>query len=138
MGQESSAIGVRWRPMAAGLSLVVAVGLAVGGCGSSSSGGPGASACARDDAAAAKAHTPVGAGGAGSAAQPGAATKAAVAPAWTLPGGNLQNTRDVASAINSSNVSKLGVAWTVPLQIPSTHTDGAYATTPVVVNGVVA
>ena len=137
MGQESSAIGVRWRPMAAGLSLVVAVGLAVGGCGSSSSGGPGASACARDDAAAAKAHTPVGAGGAGSAAQPGAATKAAVAPAWTLPGGNLQNTRDVASAINSSNVSKLGVAWTVPLQIPITHTDGAYATTPVVVNGVV-
>jgi glucose dehydrogenase len=43
----------------------------------------------------------------------------------------------VASAITSSNVSKLGVAWTVPLRIPITHTDGAYATTPVVVNGVV-
>jgi len=135
MGQVSSAIGVRWRPMVAGLSLVVATGLAVGGCGnSSSSGGSGASVCARDDAAAARAHTPAGAG---SAAQPGGATNPAVAPAWTLPGGNLQNTRDVASAINSSNVPKLGVAWTVPLQIPITHTDGAYATTPVVVNGVV-
>jgi glucose dehydrogenase len=54
-----------------------------------------------------------------------------------MPGGNQQNTRDVSSAINSSNVSKLGVAWTVPLRIPTTHTDGAYATTPVVAHGVV-
>ena len=83
------------------------------------------------------------AGGAVSPAAPGGTAAAggpanpAVAAGWTLPGGNLQNTRDVASAINSSNVSKLGVAWTVPLQIPITHTDGAYATTPVVVNGVV-
>ena len=43
----------------------------------------------------------------------------------------------MASAINSSNVSQLGVAWTVPLRISMAHTDGAYATTPVVVNGVV-
>ena len=43
----------------------------------------------------------------------------------------------MASAINSSNVSQLGVAWTVPLRISTAHTDGAYATTPVVVNGVV-
>ena len=34
-------------------------------------------------------------------------------------------------------MSRLGVAWTVPLRISTTHTDGAYATTPVVVNGVV-
>ena len=33
-----------------------------------------------------------------------------------LPGGNLQNTRDVASAITSSNVSTLGVAWCVPVE----------------------
>jgi len=43
----------------------------------------------------------------------------------------------VASAITSANVSKLGVAWTVPLTMNTTHTDGAYATTPVIVNGVV-
>jgi alcohol dehydrogenase (cytochrome c) len=43
----------------------------------------------------------------------------------------------VASAITGSNVGQLGVAWTVPLTISTSHTDGAYATTPVVVNGVV-
>jgi outer membrane protein assembly factor BamB len=43
----------------------------------------------------------------------------------------------VASAITSANVSKLGVAWTVPLTMSTAHTDGAYATTPVIVNGVV-
>ena len=59
------------------------------------------------------------------------------AAGWTLPDADLANTRDVASAITSMNVSKLGVAWTVPLTIPTAHTDGAYATTPVIVNGVV-
>jgi len=64
-----------------------------------------------------------------------------VAAGWTLPGGNLQNTRDVASPITSSNVSTLGVAWCVPIE--STGATGAagisngYATTSVVVNGVV-
>ena len=59
------------------------------------------------------------------------------AAGWTLPGADLANTRDVASAITSSNVSKLGVAWTVPLRTSTAHSDGAYATTPVIVNGVV-
>jgi alcohol dehydrogenase (cytochrome c) len=72
---------------------------------------------------------------------PGASPNPAVAAGWTLPGGNLANTRDVASVITSSNVSTLGVAWCVPVQ--STGTRGAaglsdgYATTPVVVHGVV-
>jgi hypothetical protein len=43
------------------------------------------------------------------AAAPGAAAD------WTLPGGNLANTRDVASPITSSNVSTLGVAWVHPV-----------------------
>ncbi len=138
MGRKDSAIGIRWRPAVAGVSLAAAAaGLAVGGCGgsSSSSGGATASICGKDEAAA-KASTP--AGPATSATMP-AAGKAnpAVAAGWALPGGTPQNTRDVASPITSSNVSKLGVAWTVPLRIPITHTDGAYATTPVVVNGVV-
>jgi outer membrane protein assembly factor BamB len=43
----------------------------------------------------------------------------------------------VTSAVTSANVSRLGVAWTVPLTVPAADTDGAYATTPVIVNGVV-
>jgi glucose dehydrogenase len=41
----------------------------------------------------------------------------------------------VASAITSSNVSKLRVAWTAPIEANGLGLD--YATTPVVVNGVV-
>ena len=41
--------------------------------------------------------------------------KAVVLPtSWELPGANAQNTRDVGGPINASNVSTLGVAWTVP------------------------
>ena len=64
-----------------------------------------------------------------------------VAPAWTLPGANLQNTRDVASAITSSNVSTLGVAWCVPVESTGKAGSAGFpdgvATTPVIVNGVV-
>jgi outer membrane protein assembly factor BamB len=54
---------------------------------------------------------------------------------WSLPGADLQNTRDVGGPINSSNVSQLRVAWTVPITAHGAF--GAYATTPVVANGVV-
>jgi Glucose dehydrogenase len=69
----------------------------------------------------------------------GTAPAATAEPAagWTQPGADLANTRDVASSITSGNVSKLGVAWTVPLSMSTADTDGAYATTPVIVNGVV-
>ncbi len=61
--------------------------------------------------------------------------KAAALPtSWELPGADAQNTRDVGGPINSTNVSTLGVAWTVP--IVASGTFGAYATTPVVSNGV--
>ena len=66
---------------------------------------------------------------------------AGAAADWTLPGGDLANTRDVASAITSSNVAQLGVAWCVPVESTgATKAAGianGYATTPVVVNGVV-
>jgi len=106
-----------------GASLLLAAGLAVGGCsgGSSSSAAP---ACSAKPGPAVTASGPL----------PPAAGKPAAG--WTLPGADLANTRDVASAITGSDVAKLGVAWTVPLKT-SAHTDGAYATTPVVVNGVV-
>jgi outer membrane protein assembly factor BamB len=110
---------------AAGISLAVVASLAAAGCGGSSNKASSAAPPCFGKHAVTGTTTPAGTGGA-----PGPATAAAAA-SWTLPGGNLQNTRDVASAITSSNVSKLGVAWTLPIHALS------YATTPVVVNGVV-
>jgi NAD(P)-dependent dehydrogenase (short-subunit alcohol dehydrogenase family) len=106
-----------------GGSLLLAAGLAVSGCGSSDSTSA-TSACPTKTGKAVTASSPVAATG-----KPAAG--------WTLPGADLANTRDVASAITSTNVSRLGVAWTVPLHTDVSHTDGAYATTPVIVNGVV-
>jgi alcohol dehydrogenase (cytochrome c) len=106
------------------LSLVVAAGLAIGGC----SSGPRAVSAAQ--CIAGGSSSPAAAGTAGTAGT------VSTSSGWTLPGGNLQNTRDVASAITSSNVSELGVAWCVPLTVASAGF-GSYATTPVVVNGVV-
>ena len=106
----------------AGAALVAAAGLIAGGCSSSSSSSSSSLACPSKPGTAVAGTAPAGAG-----------TSAA---GWTQPGADLANTRAVASAITSSNVSTLGVAWTVPLRL-GTHTDGAYATTPVVVNGVV-
>jgi hypothetical protein len=54
--------------------------------------------------------------------------------AWNLPNANLQNTRNVGGPINRSNVSTLGVSWTVP--ITASGAFGGYASTPVVEDGV--
>ena len=118
------------RPVVASVSLVIAAGLAVAGCATSASKSGAANCLAqRAAAAAAPASAPVG------------SFNPAVAAAWTLPGGNLANTRDVASAITSANVGRLGVAWCVPVESTgAAHSAGltdGYSTTPVVVNGVV-
>jgi alcohol dehydrogenase (cytochrome c) len=117
------------RPALAGVSLVIVTGLAVAGCGSSHGHSGVASCFAKHPAAGPASSAPGGPAGPG------------VAAAWTLPGANLANTRDVASSIDSSDLSKLGVAWCVPIESTGEArsagvTDG-YATTPVVVNGVV-
>jgi alcohol dehydrogenase (cytochrome c) len=133
--------GARRRLTVAGASLAVAGGLAVGGCGSSSSSTHGcfskSAAAGSVSAAGSSASPPAGSNtgtGTGSANQ-------AAATGWTLPGGDLANTRDVASAITSSNVLALGVAWCVPVESTgATRAAGlanGYATTPVVANGVV-
>ena len=122
MSNEASTVGGR-RPAVAGAALVVAAGLIAGGCSSSSSSSSSTLACPSKRGTAVTGTAPAGTG------RPAAG--------WTQPGADVANTRDVASAITSSNVSKLGVAWTVPLTISTAHTDGAYATTPVIVNGVV-
>jgi glucose dehydrogenase len=51
------------------------------------------------------------------------------------PGVDAANTRNPSSQINSSNVSNLGVAWTV--SIPGTSNFGSYASTPVIDKGVI-
>jgi alcohol dehydrogenase (cytochrome c) len=67
------------------------------------------------------------------------ATSTPIAPAaaagWTMPNADLGNTRSVSSQIRSSNVAQLGVAWSVPIR--GTGAFGNYATTPVVVDGIV-
>jgi outer membrane protein assembly factor BamB len=121
MSKQASRAGARWSAVT-GAALVVAAGLIAGGCSSSSSSSS-ALACPS------KSGTPV----------TGTAPAATGRPAagWTLPDADMAATRDVASRITGTDVSKLGVAWTVPLTISTAHTDGAYATTPVIVNGVV-
>src|SRR5882757_2064467 len=103
-------VGSHAREIAAGC-LLLAVGLFVVACGSSSNNSKSSS-------------------GAGTSTPSATAASAS----WTLPGGDLQNTRRVGGPINASNVSTLGVAWTVPLTAHGTF--GAFAATPVVVGGV--
>jgi glucose dehydrogenase len=111
----------------AGVTVLAAAGLVVAGCASSTSSS-GVAGCSGKQAGAAS-TVPA------SSASPG------VAAAWTLPGGDMQNTRDVASAIASANVGRLGVAWCVPGESTgiarSAGLADGYSTTPVVVNGVV-
>ena len=116
--------GLVHRTAAAGVAALIAAGL-VAACGSSSSkSSPSTASCFAKHAAASP-----------PASAPAGTPNPAAAAAWTLPGANLANTRDVASSISSSDVSKLGVAWCVPVRPFSPLFD--YATTPVVVNGVV-
>jgi alcohol dehydrogenase (cytochrome c) len=121
MSKEATPVGRR--PAVAGAALVVAAGLIAGGCSNCGTSSSGALTCPSKRGAAVTGSAPAATG------RP--------APGWTQPGADLANTRDVASAITSADVSKLGVAWTVPLTIPTTRTDGAYAATPVIVNGMV-
>ncbi len=121
MRNDVSTIGPR-RSALVVAALVVAAGLIAGGC-SGSSGSPGPLACRSKPGTAVTGTAPAATG--------------LPAAGWTQPGADLANTRDVASGITSTDVSKLGVAWTVPLTMSTAHTDGAYATTPVIVNGVV-
>jgi outer membrane protein assembly factor BamB/mono/diheme cytochrome c family protein len=59
----------------------------------------------------------------------------AVASHWTMPNGDSGNTRSVRSEIDGSSVGRLGLAWSVPIRGAGVF--GNYATTPVVVDGVV-
>lgn len=51
---------------------------------------------------------------------------------WAYPNGDLANTRSVGGPISVSTVTRLGVAWTVP--ITATGIFGGYASTPIIVD----
>jgi alcohol dehydrogenase (cytochrome c) len=121
MSKKAGKVGGR-RPAVAGAALVVAAGLIVG-CSGGSSNSSGTLACPSKRGATVTGTAPAGTG------RPAAE--------WAQPGADAANSRYVASPITSTNVSELGVAWTVPLTIPTARTDGAYASTPVIVNSVV-
>src|SRR5258708_23575305 len=53
---------------------------------------------------------------------------------WPSPNQNLYNTRVAHSTIASTNVSKLGIAWTIPLQ--GSGPTGADVANPVIANGI--
>jgi len=130
MSERGSAAGTRWRVPAAvaGVTVLAAAGLAAAGCSTSSGSSSSVAGCSGKQAGAAS-------------TVPATSASPGVAAGWTLPGGDMQNTRDVASAITSSNVATLGVAWCVPIESTglarSAGVDDGYSTTPVVVNGVV-
>jgi outer membrane protein assembly factor BamB len=64
-------------------------------------------------------------------------TAAAAASLWSLPNADPDGTRDISSQINSSNVSQLKVAWTIPI-VGVKGTYGVLSSTPVFgPNGVV-
>jgi outer membrane protein assembly factor BamB len=131
---------MRARNLAVVASLVAAAGLAVG-CSSSGSGSRAGVSAARGCSGRHAAGGAAGGGASPGAGAPRGLLNPAIAAAWTLPGGNLQNTRDVASSITSSDVSSLGVAWCVPIESTGKAAAGGvsdgYETTPVIVNGVV-
>lgn len=52
-----------------------------------------------------------------------------------LPGVDLANTREVKSQINSGNVNQLQESWSIPVTGQGIY--GSYASTPVIVNGVI-
>ena len=53
---------------------------------------------------------------------------------WPSPNGDLYNTRVAHSTISSANVSKLGIAWTIPLR--GKGLTGADVANPVIANGI--
>jgi outer membrane protein assembly factor BamB len=101
--------------------LTVTVGVALSGCGGSSKSS--AAGCLATHSTPGQVSSRSGAVGVGAA--------------WTLPGADLANTRDVASPIDSANVKTLGVSWCVPVPTNARGQSDGYSTTAVVVNGVV-
>ena len=119
MSNEAGTVGAR-RPAVTGAVLVIAAGLAVGGC-SSGSGSPGALACPSKPGTAV-----TGTAQAATCGQRRAGRSRA--PTWPTP--------VTWPARSSPRTSRARGAWTVPLTTSTAHTAAAYAMTLVIVNGV--
>jgi outer membrane protein assembly factor BamB len=115
------------------VALVAAVGL-LAGCGGSSKKSSSSSTTSASSSASTSAATSAQTQATTTSSTTTAAPSAAAA-SWTQPNANLAGTRDVDSSISSSNVNKLGVAWTVPIT-GKLGIFGNFAATPVVVGGV--
>ena len=115
-------------------ALVAALGLLAGCGGSSKKSSSSSSSTAASSAATTSSSTSAQTQATTTSSTTTAAPSAAAA-SWTQPNADLAGTRDVRSAISASNVSKLGVAWTVPITGKS-GAFGNFSTNPVVVNGV--
>jgi outer membrane protein assembly factor BamB/cytochrome c553 len=120
--------GKAWRQVLVLLMALVAVAVTVAAC-----GGGGSSSSTESTSETTEANPPAEESPAEPETEEGGSSE--VASSWDMPNGNLAGTRNVESEIEESNVSELGVAWTVP--IIGHGTFGGWATTPVVVEGVV-
>jgi outer membrane protein assembly factor BamB len=136
-GRRSQVLGVLV-PVVAALVLLAGCGGSSKKSSSSTSSSSSSSAAPATSSSASSSSTSTGtATSTGTTTSPssGSTTTSPVAAAWTQYNGNLAGTRDVKSSINSSNASKLGIAWTVPITGKS-GTFGNFSSTPVIVGGV--
>ena len=125
----------RGRVLGVLVTLVAAVGL-LAGCGGSSKKSTSSAAAKTTSSTSSSTSSAAQTTTSGTTTAPSSGgTTTAAATSWSQYNADLAGTRDVQSSINSSNVSKLGVAWTVPLT-GKAGTFGNFAATPVVVNGV--
>jgi outer membrane protein assembly factor BamB/mono/diheme cytochrome c family protein len=106
----------------------VAAAVAIAACGGSSHKSSSTSSSASSSSTAAVTSSSTTA--ATTTASTTAATTAEAAATWSLPNATTGGTRDVVSSINSSNVSKLKVAWTIPL-VGVKGFEGVFASSPV-------
>ena len=116
-------------------ALIAAMGLLAGCGGSSKKSSSSSSSTTTSAAPATSSSTTAATTQATTTSATTTAAPSAAAASWTQPNGNLAGTRDVQSSISSSNVSKLGVAWTVPISGKSSAF-GNFSTNAVVVGGV--
>jgi outer membrane protein assembly factor BamB len=120
--------GSRWRQFLVVLTALVVIAVTVAACG-------GGGSSSSSETTAETETTPAETEEAPEAEEPETAESSeGVATSWELPNANLTQTRDVESEIESSNVNELGVAWTAPIVGHGAY--GGWATTPVVVEGV--
>src|ERR1700745_2758104 len=99
-GMESGQVtDLLTRTRIAGVTLMAAAGVAVGGCATTANSSSAPECLAK--------HAAAGAAG----SEPGGPANPAVAASWTRPGGNLANTRGAAGPTPAADVAGVSGAW---------------------------